>query len=238
MSKKFEIIKKKNLPDEAHIKGFTFLKEPSQKDKDNNKFDFISKSNSLEIGCFKNNRSSFALTKGYVRVDNTVNDYIEVKSRFFIIPLILIIAILVVLIVFLAGNKDTIVIENDTTGEYEIAESQKEKVEEDENVVKNEDTITFSGFGKYTVTEKNPNIEVKNSAKNIVDFMFTLKDKETGEIIAKTKKVRPGEYLYVNVVNYYKTPGVYKVVIETSTFDIETGQQMNGMTQEMEVTVK
>ncbi len=237
MSRKFEIIKKVNLPDEAQIKGFTFLKEPSEKNKD--KFDFVKKSNGLEIGCFKNQRSSVGTTKGYVKVDGTSNEYIEVKSKFFIIPLIIGIALLIGLIVFLMNNKETIIVEDPgSTGEYEISESQKEKVEEEEPVVKNDDTITFSGYGKYTVTEKNPNIEVKNSAKNIVDFKFTLKDKETGDIIASTKKVRPGEYLYVNVVNYYKTPGVYKVIIETSTFDIESGQQMNGMNQEMEVTVK
>ena len=81
MSRKFEIISKKNLPDEANIKGFSFLKEPSEKEVEQKKYDFVSVSNSLEIGCFKNKRSSYAMTKGYVKVDDTENDYID-KTKY------------------------------------------------------------------------------------------------------------------------------------------------------------
>ena len=58
MSKDFEIIKKKNLPDDAQIKGFTFLKEPSKEEKDNGKFDFTDFSNGNEIGyCGRSDRT-------------------------------------------------------------------------------------------------------------------------------------------------------------------------------------
>ena len=51
MARKFDIIKKKNLPDEAKIVGFSFLKEPTDNDKKDEKFDFYEFSNQNEIGC-------------------------------------------------------------------------------------------------------------------------------------------------------------------------------------------
>ena len=58
MSRKFEIIKQKNLPDEAQISGFSFLKEPTDKDKEKKKFDFYEFSNQNEIGCMLPKRNA------------------------------------------------------------------------------------------------------------------------------------------------------------------------------------
>jgi hypothetical protein len=96
--------------------------------------------------------------------------------------------------------------------------------------------ITFTGYGKYEVSEKYPYIELSNPEANVVNFVFTLSDKETGDIIAKTGKIAPGEYLYVDVMDYYKTAGDYSVHIVVETFDSD-GNQYNGINQDMELTV-
>ena len=62
MARKFDIIKKKNLPDEAKIVGFTFLKEPTKKDEEKKKFDFVETSNQNKIGCMLPKRKSWAFT--------------------------------------------------------------------------------------------------------------------------------------------------------------------------------
>ena len=58
-----------------------------------------------------------------------------------------------------------------------------------------------AGYGKYNVTQKNPNIEIKNPFGNFVDMVFDLKDELSGEIIAKTNKVQVGKYVYINILN-------------------------------------
>ena len=68
-------------------------------------------------------------------------------------------------------------------------------------------------------------------------MVFTLTDKDSGTIIARTDKVSPGNYVYVDVSSFYTKAGTYTLLIDTSTYDVETGAQMNGMHQEAEVTV-
>lgn len=121
-------------------------------------------------------------------------------------------------------------------GNFEVGGKQEgptvEKVDEDIP------TITFSGYGKYTVSNSHPNVELSNPDVNFVDMVFTLTDKESGTIIARTNKVSAGDYVYVNVMDFYKQAGTYTILIDTSTYDADSGEQMNGMHQEMEVTVE
>ena len=72
----------------------------------------------------------------------------------------------------------------------------------------------------------------------MTDFVFTVKDSESKKLIGKTDKVSPGKFVYMNVLDFYKTPGVYNVDINISTYDSETGAQLNGVNQKMEITVK
>ena len=85
MARKFNIIKKKNLPDEAKIVGFSFLKEPTDQDKKDEKFDFYEFSNQNEIGCKLSKRKApLTYTKGFVEVDGKKDTFVEVKSRLLI----------------------------------------------------------------------------------------------------------------------------------------------------------
>lgn len=236
MARKFDIIKKKNLPDEASIIGFSFLKEPSEKDKKNNKFDFCEHSNNNEIGCMRPKRKSIlAYTRGYVSVDGKENAFVEAKSRFLII--ILMFALLIGSFFVPWDGQNPPILDLPVIGDIIISDNRTNNTtptDPDKNTVP---TITFAGYGKFTVSSENPYIEVSNPSQNFVDMVFTIKDEKSGEIIARTAKVSAGQYAYVDVVSFYVVPGTYTVCIETSTFDAATGAQMNGMNQKMEVIV-
>lgn len=158
-----------------------------------------------------------------------------------------IIAFLVVVIVILLffktcdadPNKGNVPTIEDPYGTFEIYDTQQPKQTEDEvGVDESVPTITFSGYGTYSVTDKNPSIELRNPSVNFVDMVFTLVDVKSGKTIARTGKVAPGKFLYVNMVDFYKEKGTYKVQVLTSTYHTETGEQMNGMNQEMEIVYK
>lgn len=235
MARKFEIIKKKNLPDEAGIVGFSFLKEPTKKDIENEKFDFIRESNGNEIGCMKPKRKAwFSYTRGYVEIDDTPNVFVEVKSRLLVI-IILLLGLALGIGLCIPGG-DTPVVDLPIIGDIGIFDDKQTRPAET-TPTEEVPTITFAGYGKYTVTEEYPSIEVKNPEGNFVDMVFTLTDQATGEIIARTGKVPAGKYAYVNVMDFYTEAGVYTVLINVATFDAETGAQMNGINQKMEVTV-
>ena len=236
MSRKFNIIKKQNLPDEAKIVGFSFLKEPTDKDRKNKKFDFIEYSDMNEIGCMLPKRKAFGYTKGYVQIDDKVDTFVEVKSRLLIIILLCGLLLGALALPFIGGHGSDIIDDLPIIGDIDISDEQHTRPVETKP--KEEiPTITFAGYGKYKVTENYPSVELKNPEINFVDMVFTLTDEASGEIIARTGKVPAGKYAYVNVMDFYTEAGVYNILINVATYDHETGAQMNGMNQKMEVTV-
>ena len=87
--------------------------------------------------------------------------------------------------------------------------------------------ISFAVRLKYEVTEKSPEIELRNPEGNFVDFVFALTDVRSGELIARTGRVSAGKYVYVNVADFYPASGVYGVALNISTYDAQSGTQMN-----------
>ena len=240
MARKFNIIKKNDLPDEAKIIGFSFLKEPTDKDKKNKKYDFYEYSNENEIGYqLPKRKAPLSYTKGYVEVDNKNNIFVEVKSRLLIIILLLLgICLGIGLLCIPGGSGQPIIEDLPIIGDIGIFDEQQTRptVPVDDNG--EVPTITFAGYGKYTVNAEYPSVEMKNPEGNFVDMVFTLTDQATGEIIARTGKVPAGKFAYVDVMKFYTEPGDYVVLINVATFDAETGEQMNGINQKMEVTVQ
>lgn len=237
MSRKFNVIKKKNLPDEPKIVGFSFLKEPTKKEKKNNKYDFIAYSNENEIGCKKPKRNApLAYTRGYVEVDNKVDTFVEVKSRLLVI-IILLFGICLGLVLPFTGTGVPVIDNLPIIGDFDISDNPIIRPTEPTDSAETP-TITFAGYGKYIVNKEYPAVELKNPERNFVNMVFTLTDEATGEVIARTGNVPAGKYAYVNVMDFYKEPGTYTVLINVATFDAETGESMNGMNQKMEVTVE
>ena len=150
----------------------------------------------------------------------------------------LILALAVFLLIFRACSNDTDKTNADTPyGNYEVTDGRK-KYEKKDNNSDDAGYIKFSGYGKYEVSAENPSIELSNPSSNDADFVFTVKDSETQQLIGKTEKVSPGKFVYMNVMDFYKTPGVYNVDINISTYDSVTDVQLNGVNQKMEITVK
>ena len=98
--------------------------------------------------------------------------------------------------------------------------------------------ISFFGYGRSLVSEKNPYVELYNPSQNTVKMVFEVRDSETNELIARTNDVLPGKYAYVNVLDFYKNAGVHSIDINTSTIDADTDAPMNGMHQQMEIIIQ
>ena len=173
-----------------------------------------------------------------MEVDNKKDIFVEVKSRLLIIIILLLGIGLGIGLLCIPGSSGQPIIDDlPIIGDIGIFDEQQARPTEptDETEVP---TITFAGYGKYTVNAEYPSVELKNPENNFVDMVFTLTDQATGEIIARTGKVPAGKFAYVDVMKFYTEPGTYVVLINVATFDAQTGEQMNGINQKMEVTVQ
>ena len=160
-----------------------------------------------------------------------VNKYVKIGIC------VLIVLITCILILRSCSSDATKSNMENTYGNYEVTDGRikHEVKDKDDNDI---GYIKFAGYGQYEVSKEQPSIELSNPSTNFTDFVFTVKDAESKKLIGKTEKVSPGKFVYMNVVDFYKTPGVYDVDINISTYDSETGVQLNGVNQKMEITVK
>lgn len=159
-------------------------------------------------------------------------------NRLVLVGICLMILILSALLIFRSCSSDANRNNNENTyGKYQVSDERikyqpKDKGGNDVGYIK------FAGYGQYEVSKEQPNIELSNPDVNFTDFVFTVKDSESKKLIGKTDKVSPGKFVYMNVMDFYKTPGVHNVDINITTYDSETGVQLNGVNQKMEIIVK
>ena len=161
-------------------------------------------------------------------------------SKKFLIGLIIIFTTVLLLLLCLkscSSNQLPEPIINSPIGNFIVSGNQMQQNTHKETIQEEVPSITFTGYGKYNVSKDSPLIELTNPEGNFVNMVFTLTDKASGEIIARTNPVAAGEFVYVNVVDFYKTPGTYSVEVVVSTYDNETNQPMNGITQNMEISI-
>lgn len=126
----------------------------------------------------------------------------------------------------------------DPQGDFQVGD-RIERVEEDPDPA-SENTggnIVFTGYGKATVSEKNPSIELTNPAENHVDFVFTVADKATGEVIAVTDSIPPGQYAYVNVLEHFRGTVGGVLTINIATFAADNTPR-SGLNSEVEIEIK
>lgn len=150
---------------------------------------------------------------------------------FYLCIIILLIIVIILLLLRSCGEKSE---QGDSFGDYEISTYEQQ---ESVDTTKKNGTIAFAGFRNYKVSKKSPKIRLENPASNRVEMVFTLTDQTSGEMIVKTEKVQPGKYVYINIVDFYKTRGTYDVFVKITTFDPDTGQQKNGLDQAVKVQV-
>lgn len=127
----------------------------------------------------------------------------------------------------------------DPVGDAQVGDRQEmaDIPQDEQQEEKLEDRISFAGYGKATVSEERPNIELKNPDVNTVDFVFTISDKATGEVLAVTDSVAPGQYAYVEVYQHFKGTEGGVLTINTATFAPDNTPR-NGMNSEVEIEVK
>ena len=159
-------------------------------------------------------------------------------NRLVLVGICLMMLILAALLIFRSCSSDATKSNMENTyGNYEVTDGRikyKPKDTGDDDI----GYIKFAGYGQYEVSKDQPNIELSNPSTNFTDFVFEVKDAESKKLIGKTGKVPPGKFVYMNVMDFYKTPGVYNVDINISTYDSESGAQLNGVNQKMEITVQ
>lgn len=127
----------------------------------------------------------------------------------------------------------------DPVGDAQVGDKQEmaDTQQQEQQVEKQTDRISFAGYGKATVSEAQPNIELRNPEVNTVDFVFTISDKATGEVLAVTDSVAPGQYAYVEVYQHFKGTDGGVLTINTATFASDNTPR-NGMNSEVEIEVK
>ncbi len=121
-----------------------------------------------------------------------------------------------------------------TQGEWNVGDKRPEEPQDPSVIPEN---ITFSGEDRYTVSSSKKEIELNNPGNNQANFVFTVTDAKTGKIIAKTGKVQPGQYVYINIYDHFAKAGNYDVIIDISVFSY-AGQQLNGANIKAAITVK
>lgn len=233
MARKFDIIKKKDLPDEVKIKGFTFLKEPSKKDKKKNKFDFIAHSNENEIGCMFPKRKSWAYTKGYVELDNKKDTFVEVKGRLLIIILLfgLLLGLLFCGLFVPMGETETPPIINVVGDIWDGVLPGNDDKPTDMMT----ESIEIPGYSLLWVSKEEPDIILVNPTNNTVYFRYTIK--YNGEKILETDYLKPNSQISVNLYEKLNTPGTYDLEFIINTYDVETLAACNGAVQDVSLKV-
>ena len=251
MSKKFEIIKKKNLPDDAKIKGFTFLKEPSKEDKDNGKFDFTEYSNGNEIGCMLSKRNSWAFSKGYVKLGNSSNEYVEVKTRVPIL-LILLLGICLVLVLCLRSCGATPTdnpIQNtpifDLTQDGNAQEGQiegrpVEEIQEELNRMVEEGMINISMNLNPVFKDgtSEGNLLIMNEEINHHPQVVEIYRKDTEELIYKSGLIPVGSRVETGKLLVDLDAGEYSCVAYFNSVDENTGELLGKAGAEITVIVQ
>jgi len=128
------------------------------------------------------------------------------------------------------------------TGDFEVTDTLRpEETPPDDGAGGGEEAVSYISFAvnlKYEVSPEVPEIELRNPEGNFVDFVFALTDVGSGELIARTGRVPAGKYVYVNVADFYTAPGSYDVALTITTYDAQSGTQMNGLDQTVKVMVR
>ncbi len=99
----------------------------------------------------------------------------------------------------------------------------------------NQDSITIPGYGDLVLTEKSPNVAFSNPAENTVYLIYTFTNADTGEQIAQTKAIKPGNQAVLNLRDLLNTRET-KVTVAISTYDINTQVECNGAVQTINIT--
>ena len=164
------------------------------------------------------------------------------KSRTIIVLLIALIFIL-----FCVGTALTFVLLNNNAGEQEQAQQGvvfDSNASHYDGTVKNESSgssgIKIPGYADSTFTSDSTDfpITLLNPEGNPCNFKFTLSIKETGEELFASDLVKPGDAISGVQLNNTIDKGEYTLLIKISTYNSESGSEMNGAQVTTKLTVE
>lgn len=163
------------------------------------------------------------------------------KSRTIIVLLIALIFIL-----FCVGTALTFVLLNNNAGEQEQAQQGvvfDSNASHYDGTVKDESSssgIKIPGYADITFTSDSTDfpITLLNPEGNPCNFKFTLSIKETGEELFTSDLVKPGDAISGVKLNNTIAKGEYTLLINISTYNSESGSEMNGAQVKTKLTVE
>ena len=145
---------------------------------------------------------------------------------------------LIVVIVFIlcAGVTVGFIMNNNSSYQQEI---QQQGVVFDSNASHYDGTvesnnsdsrIKIPGYPDITFTSDSTDfpITLLNPEGNPCNFKFSLSLKETGEILYTTDLVKSGDAINGVELEHTLDKGIYTLLINISTYDVESGGEMNG----------
>ncbi len=182
-----------------------------------------------KIGTYKESRYK---TIGYIPCED--GKYIAVKKKKnFIIWIILIFLLVMMLLggLFLANKNKADIDPN--AGDYLSALRRPDNI--------NDSQILVPGYGKFTIEKGNDTIDTAffNPEGNPCFFKFTLIEKDTNEVLYKSKLVPPGKGITpIKMNKSFDKVGSYDAVLKFQSFDLEdTNIEYNGSDIDVKLNV-
>lgn len=215
--------------------GFTTLKESSLPKSETAKHADIVGLLSVDhtfLSSIKRKKKTFHSVKGYLFVGS--NRYVAIqKFNFMVFPVILLIGLICAgFILGFSGNYT-----DPVNPWFPVLEEITEADDETSNEIPQ---IQVAGFYLWHIpkgeTENIP-VMLKNPEGNPCYFSFSIRLKDTGEILYTSKMVQPGDTIKRINISKPLDAGKYIAVIHISTNELITGNEMNDTSFEAVLTV-
>lgn len=168
--------------------------------------------------------------------DKDLKVIIQKKRKWLFILILLFLLLLCSFGIYMHGIKSSRKTIPAASGNYSVSENDMNK-KQNKNKVENA-SITFMGYNKASISKDNPNIVLKNpeiNKKIDANFVFELKDSETGKLITRTEPITPGKYVYIDLYKVYQS-GEHTINLKISPYDHD-GQEKNGVTSNIILNV-
>ena len=162
------------------------------------------------------------------------------RNRIIVLSLFAIVIILMILGAFKIMHLSSSNQQETMQAQGVVFDSNAERYEEE---VKDESSdsngIKIPGYSDITFTSDSKDfpITLLNPEGNPCNFKFTLTLQETGEALCTTQLVKPGDAIKGVEINDCISEGTYTLLINISTYDIDSGSEMNGAQVKTTLTV-
>lgn len=218
----------------TELLGYTTLKQSSIKknaDKDDRIIGLLALDH-LPLSAVERSRKRFRTVKGYVYAGN--NRYIAVeKCNPLFLLLFLFLGLLCILTALgLFREKDSPAVPWFPTLEEIIDTDDEEK-----NEIPNIQVAGFSAWHIPAGQTENISVFLSNPKGNPCYFSFDITLKDSGEVIYTSNMVQPGDAIRKINLSKPLEVGKYTAVVHIRTNELETGNEMNSSSFEVELTV-